>query len=186
MKGIYRTWDQSLFYDYLNKFELPKDKMIKTLSKGMRKKLEIATALSHHPKLLILDEPTSGLDPVVRGDILDLFLDFIQDDEHTILLSTHITSDLEHIADKIIFMDKGKIILNESRDELLDNYGILKCDIDSFDKISKEDIISYKKNKYNYEILISDKNKMKKKYNDFIIDKITLDELMVLVIKGGN
>ena len=77
-------------------------------------------------------------------------------------------------------------ILNKTKDELLDNYGILKCDIDSFDKISKEDIISYKKNKYNYEILISDKNKMKKKYNDFIIDKITLDELMVLVIKGGN
>ena len=184
MKDIYKNWDQNLFYTYLTNFKLPKDKMIKTLSKGMRKKLEIATALAHHPKLLILDEPTSGLDPVIRNDILDLFLDFIQDDEHTILLSTHITSDLEHIADKIIFMDKGKIILNESRDELLDNYGILKCDIDTFDTISKEDIISYKKNKYNYEILVSDRNKMLKKYKNFIIDKITLDELMVLVIKG--
>lgn len=150
----------------------------------MRKKLEIATALSHKPKLLILDEPTSGLDPVVRDDILDIFLDFIKDEEHTILLSTHITSDLEHIADEIIFIDSGKVILNENKDELLDNYGILKCDKESFENISKDDIISYKKNKYNYEILIKNKNKMKKKYKDSVIDKITLEELMVLVIKG--
>lgn len=184
MKDIYKNWDKELFYKYLNDFNLPNNKKIKTLSKGMRKKIEIITALSHHPKLLILDEPTSGLDPVVRDDILDIFLNFIKDENHTILLSTHITSDLEHIADKIIFIDKGKIILNKSKDELLDNYGILKCDIDTFDKISKEDIISYKKNKYNYEILVSDRNKMLKKYKDFIVDKITLDELMVLVIKG--
>lgn len=186
MKSIYKKWDNNLFYKYLNDFKIPCNKKIKTLSKGMKKKLEIATSLSHHPKLLILDEATSGLDPVVRDDILDIFLDFMKDEEHTILFSTHITSDLEHIADEIIFIDNGKIILNKTKDELLDNYGILKCDIDSFDKISKEDIISYKKNKYNYEILISDKNKMKKKYNDFIIDKITLDELMVLIIKGGK
>lgn len=184
MKDIYKNWDKELFYKYLNDFNLPNNKKIKTLSKGMRKKLEIITALAHHPKLLILDEPTSGLDPVVRDDILDIFLNFIKDENHTILLSTHITSDLEHIADEIIFIDKGKIILNNSKDELLDNYGILKCDVDTFDKISKEDIISYKKNKYNYEILVSDRNKMSKKYKNFIIDKITLDELMVLVIKG--
>ncbi len=184
MKDIYKNWDKELFYKYLKDFNLPNNKKIKTLSKGMRKKLEIATSLAHHPKLLILDEPTSGLDPVVRDDILDIFLNFIKDENHTILLSTHITSDLEHIADEIIFIDKGKIILNKSKDELLDNYGILKCDIDTFNKISKEDIISYKKNKYNYEILVSDRNKMLKKYKNFIIDKITLDELMVLVIKG--
>lgn len=184
MKDIYKNWDKDLFYKYLNDFNLPHNKKIKALSKGMRKKLEIITALAHHPKLLILDEPTSGLDPVVRDDILDIFLNFIQDENHTILLSTHITSDLEHIADKIIFIDKGQIVLNKSKDELLDNYGILKCDIETFDEISKEDIISYRKNKYNYEILVSDRNKMFKKYKNCIVDKITLDELMVLVIKG--
>lgn len=184
MKDTYKEWDKELFYKYLSDFKIPNNKKIKDLSKGMRKKLEIATALSHKPKLLILDEPTSGLDPVVRDDILDIFLDFIKDEEHTILLSTHITSDLEHIADKIIFIDNGKIILNENKDELLDNYGVLKCDKDSFNKISKEDIISYKKNKYNYEVLIKNKNKMKKKYKNSVIDKITLEELMVLVIKG--
>ena len=184
MKDTYKEWDKELFYKYLSDFKIPNNKKIKDFSKGMRKKLEIATALSHKPKLLILDEPTSGLDPVVRDDILDIFLDFIKDEEHTILLSTHITSDLEHIADKIIFIDNGKVILNENKDELLDNYGVLKCDKDSFNKISKEDIISYKKNKYNYEVLIKNKNKMKKKYKDSVIDKITLEELMVLVIKG--
>ena len=184
MKDIYKKWDENKFNEYLKEFNLPNNKKIKSLSKGMRKKLEIATALSHNPKLLILDEPTSGLDPVVRNDILDIFLDFIQDEEHTILLSTHITSDLEHIADEIIFIDKGKIILNKNRDEILDNYGILKCNTDEFNKILKEDIIGYKENKYNYEILVEDRNKIQKKYKDYIIDKITLEELMVLMIKG--
>ena len=184
MKDIYKKWDEELFKKYLNDFGLNINKQIKTMSKGMRKKLEIATSLSHHPKILILDEPTSGLDPVVRNEVLDIFLDFIQEEEHTILLSTHITSDLEHIADKIIFINKGKILLDKNRDDLLDNYGILKCDIDSFDTISKEDIIVYKKNKYNYEILVDNISKIKKKYKNFIVDKITLEELMVLMIKG--
>ena len=184
MKDVYKNWDEQLFNKYLSEFKLKNNQSIKSMSKGMRKKLEIATALSHHPKLLILDEPTSGLDPVVRNEVLDIFLDFIQDEEHTILLSTHITSDLEHIADKIIFINQGKVVLDQSRDDLLDNYGILKCDVDNFDTISKDDIIAYKKNKYDYEILINDINKIRKKYKDFIVDKITLEELMVLMIKG--
>lgn len=184
MKDVYKNWDEQLFNKYLSEFKLKNNQSIKSMSKGMRKKLEIATALSHHPKLLILDEPTSGLDPVVRNEVLDIFLDFIQDEEHTILLSTHITSDLEHIADKIIFINQGKVVLDQSRDDLLDNYGILKCDVDKFDTISKDDIIAYKKNKYDYEILVNDINKIKKKYKDFIVDKITLEELMVLMIKG--
>ena len=184
MKEAHKKWDEELFYKYLEDFSIPKNQKIKTLSKGMRKKLEIATALSHKPKLLILDEPTSGLDPVVRNEILDIFMNFIQDEEHSIILSTHITSDLEHIADKIIFIDNGKIVFDKYRDELLDNYGILKCDLDKFENIQKEDIVRYKKNKYNYEILVENKTKMMKKYKDYIIDKITIDELMVLIIKG--
>jgi len=184
MKDIFSNWDIELYFDYLKKFDIPTDKKIKELSKGMRKKLEIATALSHHPKLLILDEPTSGLDPVVRSEVLDIFLDFIKDEEHTILLSTHITTDLEHISDHIIFIDKGKKVLDKSRDEILDNYGILKCDIDYFEKIAKEDIITYKKNKYDYQILINDINKKVKKYKDCVVDKITLEDLMILIIKG--
>jgi len=184
MKSTYKSWDSELYYGYLEKFGLKPNKMIKTFSKGMRKKLEIATSLSHHPKLLILDEPTVGLDPVVRSEILDIFMDFIKDEEHTILFSTHITSDLEHIADKILFLNEGQIILDKTRDEILDEYGVLKCSIEEFKEVDKKDIISYKKNRYDYEILVENKAKMARKYKKFIIDKITLEELMVLMIKG--
>ena len=186
MSGMYKNWDEKLFYKYLNEFGINETQKLKTLSKGMRKKIEIATAVSHHPKLLILDEPTSGLDPVVRNEVLDIFQNFIEDEEHTIIFSTHITSDLEHIADRIIFIDNGKIHLDKRGDEILDNYGILKCDIDKFNLIDKSDIVSYKKNKYNYEILVSDRDKCKRKYKDMIVDKISLEELMVLIIKGGK
>ncbi len=184
MKDVFKNWDSEMFYNYLKIFGILPNKKIKELSKGMRKKLEIATALSHKPKLLILDEPTSGLDPVVRSEVLDIFLDFIKDESHTILLSTHITSDLERIADMIVFIDNGRTVMNKVRDELIDNYGILKCDLKDLDKINKEDIVRYKKNKYDVEILVSDKNKISKKYKDCIVDKITLEELMVLMIKG--
>lgn len=186
MKDIYRNWDTKLFYNYLKKFGIKDNQILKTMSKGMRKKVEIATALSHHPKLLILDEATSGLDPIVRNDVLDLFLNFIEDEEHTIILSTHITSDLEHIADYIIFIDNGQIVLENTRDEIIDNYGILKCDIDKFDRIDKDDIVSYRKNKYSYEVLIKNKDKCRKKYKEFVIDKITIEDLMLLMIKGGK
>lgn len=184
MKSIYKKWDEKVFAKYLADFKINPKQTIKNLSKGMRKKVEIATSLAHHPKLLILDEPTSGLDPVVRSEILDIFLNFIQDEEHTILLSTHITSDLEHIADYIVFLDNGQIILNETKDEILNNFGILKCGIDDFLEIEAKDIIAFKKYKYNYDILIKNLEKMTKKYQNFIIDKITLEELMVLMIKG--
>ncbi len=184
MKDVYKNWDSELYFSYLKEFDLPDNRPLKSMSKGMRKKLEIITALSHHPKLLILDEPTSGLDPVVRSEVLDLFLNFIQDEEHTILLSTHITSDLEHIADHIVFIDKGKKVLDKSREEVLEYYGILKCSKEELEKIEKTDILAVKKNRYDCEVLVSDITKMKKKYKDYVIDKITLEELMVLMIKG--
>ncbi len=184
MKDVYKNWDSELYFSYLKEFDLPDNKPLKSMSKGMRKKLEIVAAISHKPKLLILDEPTSGLDPVVRSEVLEIFQKFIEDEEHSILLSTHITSDLEHIADEIIFIDKGKKVLQKSRDEIIDNYGILKCDIDYFSNIDKKDIIAYKKTKYAYEILVNDKKQASKKYHSCVIDKITLEDLMILVIKG--
>ncbi len=184
MKDVYKNWDTNLFYEYLKKFGINDTQKLKTMSKGMRKKTEIATSLSHKPKLLILDEPTSGLDPVVRNEVLDIFQSFVCDEEHTILFSTHITSDLEHIADNIVFIDKGKLLMNQTRDEILDRYGILKCDISSFDKIDKKDMLRHIKHKYNYEILVDDKEKMCNKYKDFVVDKITLEDLMILMIKG--
>ncbi len=184
MKDVYQNWDSKMFYDFLKEFSLIAKNQIKTFSKGMRKKLEIATALAHHPKLLILDEPTSGLDPVARAEVIDLFQNFIQNEECSVLFSSHITSDLEHIADYITFINNGEIVLSKTCDELLNNYAIVKCGSKDFAKLKPDDYLKYRKNKYNYEILIDNKKQFKKKYELEIIDKITLDELMVLMVKG--
>ena len=184
MKDIYKNWDSKLYFKYLTNFSLPTNKAIKTLSKGMRKKLEIATAISHHPKLLIFDEPTAGLDPIARNEVIDIFQDFIQNEECSIFISSHITTDLEHIADYITFINNGKIILEKTREELLEDYGIVKCSKEDFEKIDKKDFIKYKKSKYEYEILVENRKAFNKKYDINTIDKITLEELMVLMIKG--
>ena len=184
MKNIYKKWDEKLYFDYIEKFKLSKNKLIKEFSSGMKMKLKIATSLSHHPKLLILDEPTSGLDPIARNDILDIFQEFIKNGENSILVSSHITSDLEHIADYITFINDGEIVLSKTCDELIENYGVVKCNKDEFSKIDKKDYIKYRKNKYGYEVLIENKKNFKKKYDIKVIDKITLENLMVLMIKG--
>ena len=184
MKNIYDNWDEKLYFKYLEDFKLPKEKMAKEYSSGMKMKLKIASALSHHPKLLILDEPTSGLDPIARNEILDIFQEFITDEEKGILVSSHITSDLEHIADYITFVNEGKLIFSKSRDELLENYGIVKCAVEDFQKIDKNDYIKYKKNRYEYEVLVEDKNNFKKKYENMVIDKSSIDDIMVIYTKG--
>lgn len=184
MKNIYKAWDEKLFLKYLKDFSLNENMLIKNLSKGMKKKLEIITALAHHPKLLILDEPTSGLDPIVRKEILDIFLDFIENGENSILFSSHITSDIEAVADYIIFIDNGKLVFDKEKDDILDNYGIVKCNDSDFEKVSKEDIISYRKNKYNYEVLVTDRKKIKKNNSNLVVDKATLEDIMLLIVKG--
>lgn len=183
-KNIFRSWDQPLFEGYLKKFRLPSNKMIKDYSRGMKMKLSIATALSHHPKLLILDEPTSGLDPVVRNEILDIFLDFIQDEEHAILFSSHITSDLEKIADYITFIHEGQVVFSESKDELLYQYGVLKCGEEEFRTLSRSDYIGYNHNRFGYEVLIKDKNRIARKNPDAVIDNVTVEDIILYYVKG--
>jgi len=120
MKNIYKQWEEGEYFKYIEDFKLPKDKTLNEYSKGMKMKLKIAVALAHKPKLLILDEPTSGLDPIARNELLDVFQEFIQDEEHSILISSHITSDLECISDYITFINNGEIILSKTKDELID------------------------------------------------------------------
>ena len=185
MKNFYNTWDKELFENYIKLFKLPENKMIKEFSSGMKMKLKIATAISHKPQILILDEPTSGLDPVVRNEILDIFRQFIAEDEkRSILISTHITTDLEHISDYIMFIKNGEITLNLPTSEILENYGIVKCDEKDFSKISKEDYEYYKKEKYQYEVLVSNKNTIKNKYGISTIDKASIEDIMLFYIKG--
>lgn len=186
MRQVYQNWDEKLFFDYLTKFQLPANKVTKDFSRGMKMKLSIATALSHHPKLLLLDEATSGLDPIVRNEILDLFLDFIQDEEHSILFSTHITSDLEKISDYITFIHQGKIIFSESKDSLLYDYGLLLCGTADFEKIDRPDIIGHRENRFGHEVLIKGKEFLKQKYKGFTIDPVNIEDIMLFYTKGGN
>lgn len=184
MKNIYCSWDEQTYFQLLKQFSLPLDKQIKQFSKGMRMKLAICVALSHHSKLLILDEATSGLDPVIRDDILDMLLDFVQDEEHAILVSSHITSDLEKIADYIVFLHEGKVVFSKPKDELTEQYGIIKCGAAQFDELDKSDIIVYRKMDYEWQVLISNRDKMQKKYSKAMIVPATIDEIMLLYVKG--
>ncbi len=180
----YKQWNQKTYEEYLKRFSLPLGKQIKTFSKGMKMKLCIAVALSHDAKVLILDEPTAGLDPVMREEILELFLEFVQDENRSILLSSHITSDLEKIADYITFIHKGKVLFSKEKDELRYRYGILRCGEETFEKIEKKDMLAYRKEEYQYSVLVADKERAKEKYNAEVIDNTTIDELMVIYVKG--
>ena len=186
MKNIYKTWDEQAYLHLLKQFSLPADKQIRKFSKGMKMKLAISVAFSHHSRLLVLDEATSGLDPVVRDDILDMLLDFVQDEEHSILVSSHITSDLEKIADYIVFIHKGKVVFEKPKDELTERYGILKCGAAQFDALDKSDIISCRKMDYEWQILVSDRERMQKKYPNALVVPATIDEIMLLYVKGGK
>lgn len=149
-------------------------------------KLAIAVALSHHSEILILDEATSGLDPIVRDDILDILLEFVQDENHSVLVSSHITSDLEKIADYIVFLHEGKVIFCKTKDELRYYYGIMKCGAAQFDKMDSADIVAYRKQDYEWQILVANRNEAQRKYPNSIIDPATLDDIMLLFIKGES
>nr|WP_052647290.1 hypothetical protein [Pseudoflavonifractor capillosus] len=147
-------------------------------------KLSIICALAHSPKLLILDEATTGLDPVVRDEILDLFLEFIQDESHAIFFSSHITSDIQKIADYVILIHQGRIIFEEQKDDLLYHYGILRCRRSDFGSLSQTDYLISRQSPVGVECLVKDKELVKRKYKNFIVDNATLEDIMLFYIKG--
>ncbi|MDO4482416.1 MAG: ABC transporter ATP-binding protein [Bacillota bacterium] len=154
MKKSYKTWDEEKFLEFGRRFGLSPDKKVKEYSKGMKMKLSIAAAMSHDSRLLILDEPTSGLDPVVRDEILDIFLEFIQDEKHSIFFSSHIINDLEKICDYFTVIHKGKVLLSDEKDVLLDKYVILKCSEEELAKVEPSAVIGVRKNRFGAEALI--------------------------------
>ena len=184
LKNVYKTWDSSLYAQYLRNLSLPRNKRIKEFSKGMKMKLSIASALSHHPRLLILDEATSGLDPVMRSEILDLFLDFIQDEGCSVLFSSHITPDLERIADYVTFIHKGSIVLSLPKDELTEKWGIVKCGASKFADLDKSGFMRWKRGEVECEALVRDKDEAKRDYPGLVVDNATLDDIMLFYVKG--
>ena len=183
-RSIYSNWDEAYFQELLQQFSLLPKQKVKELSRGMSMKLSLVLAFAHHPKLLILDEPTSGLDPVVRDDLLDLFLEFVQDEEHAILISTHITSDLEKVADYVTFLHAGKLLLSKPKDELLWQYGILRCGEALFQKLESPEVLAWRKKDYSYDALVPDREAILRKYPEAVIDQVTMDEILLLYVKG--
>lgn len=185
-EGLYPKWDNTVYSQYLERFELPLKKKIGQFSKGMKMKLQIACALSHNAELLVMDEATTGLDPVVRDEILHLFMEYLRDGERSILMSSHITSDLEKIADSVAFINKGKILLTGCKDEILESHGILKCSKEEAAAIDDEDIVSIRTNAYGAEVMVTDRESALRKYSGAIIDPTNIDDVMIFYVHKGE
>lgn len=181
-RDIYSQWDSNKFFEYTDRFSLPQKKKIGEFSKGMKMKLQIAAALSHNAELLVMDEATTGLDPVVRNEVLDIFLEYLQDENHSILMSSHITTDLEKVADSVTFIDKGKLLLTGYKDDILDSHRVIKCSKSDFKDIDKDDMVSARITDFGAEVMISDRIKCGKKYSGAVMDKTTLEEIMLFYV----
>lgn len=184
MKNVYKNWDEALYFDYLKRFSLPSKKACGSFSRGMRMKLQIATALSHGAKLLIMDEPTSGLDPIVRNEMLQIFREYVVKEDHTILLSSHITGDLEKLADEVVFIDGGRIVIKGNKDEILEKHGIIKCKKEELAGIDKELIVSYELSSMGAEILVNDVNTARKLYPNMVIEQAGLEDIMIYYVNS--
>ena len=182
MKKIYSRWDEEKFTMLCRKFRLPEKEKVSKYSKGMKMKLSIAAALCHGAKTLIMDEATSGLDPVVREEVLDLLLDFVQNEENSVLISSHIISGLEKICDYITFINNGRIVFSEEKEKLLGQWGILHCSTADFEKIDKSAVIYHHSNSFATDALVY-RDKIPQEY---IVDKATLEEIMLYYAKEGR
>jgi ABC-2 type transport system ATP-binding protein len=184
MKNIYPNWDESAFASYIKRLELPDKKIIKEYSRGMKMKLSIAIALSHHTKLLILDEATSGLDPMVRDEILDIFLEYIEDEDHTILLSSHIISDIEKIADYVTFIHQGNIVFSESKDNLIYQYGIIHSRKEDAAGIDRSYVVGIRENSFGADVMIKDKDNFLRQYRGYTVERTSIEEIMLFISRG--
>lgn len=182
MKNIiapfYSKWDDGMFQKHLSSFELGNNYKIKKLSKGMKMKFALAIALSHHAELIIMDEPTSGLDPIFRREVLDILQGIIQDEKTSIFFSTHITTDLERIADYITYINRGKIVFSKSKDEIMDNYAIVKGGTELLNEDTRKEFLGLRETNVGFEALTDNKHNIKNKFVDLIIEKASLEDIM--------
>lgn len=182
MKYTFRNWDEAEYARLLQKLSLPDNKPFKDFSRGMKMKLGIAVAMSHGAKLLLLDEPTSGLDPVVRDEVVEMFYDFTRDENHTILISSHIVSDLERLCDYVAFLHKGKLLLCEEKDVLLSEYGIIHCTVEQLSELDNEVIRYRKETPYGAEVIVPRKDAP----DGFRLSPISIEKLFVFMVKEAR
>lgn len=182
MKGIYKTWDEKKFFEYADRFGLKRKNRIKTFSTGMKMKLEIAIALSHGARLLILDEATNGLDPAARMEMLDIIMDFIQEEDHAVLMSSHIIGDLEKICDYITFIHEGRVVFSENKDELLEKYAVINVNDSKLRELDEKAVIAVEKTSWSSRALVL-KNMIPE---GFETDKTTLEDIMLLYLKRSE
>lgn len=185
LSKVYSNWDQATYLKYIHQFNLPMKKKIKKFSRGMKMKLEFAIAFSHDAKLLILDEATSGLDPIIRDEILSIIREYTEDENHTVLMSSHITSDLDKISDYIAYIHEGKLLFMKPYDELREEYGVLHVGKELLDSLNREDIIGYTKGAYSYTILVKNRLVIQSVFKDLEIMRPTVEEIMLFYAKGG-
>lgn len=187
MKSIiapaYTNWDESVFLNYINRFNLKLNQKIATLSKGMRMKFAITLALSHHADLLIMDEPTSGLDPLIRNELMEIFLDFMEEEGKSVFFSTHITSDLEKVADMLILIDNGKIVFNESKDELLERHALIKGDNRLINEHSTKLFLRLRQTPFGFEGITNKVDQVCEQMKDIIIERPSIEDVMLAYVK---
>ncbi|AJA46560.1 bacitracin transport ATP-binding protein BcrA [Clostridium pasteurianum DSM 525 = ATCC 6013] len=184
---FYKQWDNKVFDKYISKFELPKNKKIKQLSKGMRMKYSLAIALSHNAEFIIMDEPTSGLDPVFRSEMIDILYSVIQDENKGILFSTHITTDLQKAADYITFLNSGKVVFSDDKDSIIENYSIIKGNNGILDKAIRDKFIGIDENAFGFEGLTNNTEDIRKLLKDkVLIERASLDDIMVYTVRGNE
>lgn len=184
LRSLYPTWDDVYFRQLMERFELPLKKSVKALSRGMKMKFCLITAMAHRPRLLILDEATSGLDPLMRGDLLDLFLEFICDEEHSILLSSHITTDLERVADHISLLHNGQMELCCSKDALRYDYGAIKGSAEELAALPSTEGLRRLNHRHDSQLLVADREAAARRYPQLVVDQVTLDEIMEFYVRG--
>lgn len=182
MRHTFRNWDDAEYSRLIQKFALPDKKQFKEFSRGMKMKLGIAVAMSHNSKLLILDEATSGLDPVVRDEVIGMLSEFTRDETHSILMSSHIVSDLEKLCDYVAFLHKGKLLLCEEKDQLLAEYGLIHCTDEELQALPKEAVKHKKENPYGVEAMVL-RSALPSGVN---ISPISIEELFVFMVKEAR